>query len=70
MSKKTQWRPFNIMILHHFRQHQKQYLPLDREILLDIVAYCPTIAGVQKDTPPKKISKVMGKLYNIIPQFI
>ncbi|XP_045195741.2 zinc finger C3H1 domain-containing protein-like [Mercenaria mercenaria] len=41
-------------------QHQKQYLPLDREILLDIVSYCPTIAGVQKDTPPKKVLKVMG----------
>ncbi|KAL4233593.1 Zinc finger C3H1 domain-containing protein [Mactra antiquata] len=41
-------------------QHKSQYIPSDREILLDIVAYCPVLAGVHKNTPSKKVYKVMG----------
>ena len=45
----------------HVRQHSSQYSMSDRDILVDIVSYCPGLAGAStKNTTVKAIRKHIG----------
>ncbi|KAL3883330.1 hypothetical protein ACJMK2_029605 [Sinanodonta woodiana] len=43
-----------------YRQHQGHYSMSEKEILQDIVSYCPEIAGVTRVTPVMKYSKIIA----------
>ena len=43
-----------------FRQHEESYSMSEKEILQDIVAYCPAVAGVTGAMPAKDVQRLIG----------
>ena len=44
----------------YFRQHEESYSMSEKEILQDIVAYCPAVAGVTGAMPAKDVQRLIG----------
>ena len=43
------------------RQHSRDYKMSDREILMDLVSYCPHLAGIADDTPQSAYANIIGE---------
>ena len=52
---------FEFLVLFlYFRQHEENYTMSEKEILQDIVAYCPAVAGVTGAMPAKDVQRLIG----------
>ena len=50
------------MMLNFFRQHEEKFTMSEKEILQDIVAYCPAVAGVTGAMPAKEVNRLIGMM--------
>ena len=56
---------FLLLFIMYFRQHEENYTMSEKEILQDIVAYCPAVAGVTGAMPAKDVQRLIGKTRNL-----